>query len=133
MMDTITAVIEVVASSLQLGDRAGSLNAESPLLGAIPEFDSMAVVTVVTGLEERFGFVADDDELDADVFRTVGSLAEFVAQEEMKRDEGHWWSPDGRRIAYIAQPGDQEDLQILDLELELLAAHFTTDVFERQL
>ena len=80
MMDTITAVIEVVASSLQLGDRAGSLNAESPLLGAIPEFDSMAVVTVVTGLEERFGFVADDDELDADVFRTVGSLAEFVAR-----------------------------------------------------
>lgn len=79
-MDTITAVIEVVASSLQLGDRAGSLNAESPLLGAIPEFDSMAVVTVVTGLEERFGFVADDDELDADVFRTVGSLAEFVAR-----------------------------------------------------
>ena len=40
----------------------------------------MAVVTVVTGLEERFGFVADDDELDADVFRTVGSLAEFVAR-----------------------------------------------------
>jgi actin-like ATPase involved in cell morphogenesis len=26
------------------------------------------------------------------------------------------WSPDGRRIAYVAQPGDQEDLQILDLE-----------------
>lgn len=26
-------------------------------------------------------------------------LAEFVAQEEMDREEGYWWSPDGRRIA----------------------------------
>jgi len=27
-------------------------------------------------------------------------LAEFVAQEEMDRMEGYWWSPDGSRIAY---------------------------------
>jgi dipeptidyl-peptidase-4 len=27
-------------------------------------------------------------------------VAEFVAQEEMGRHTGHWWSPDGRRIAY---------------------------------
>lgn len=30
----------------------------------------------------------------------TNGLAEFVAQEEMDRDEGYWWSPDGRRIAY---------------------------------
>ncbi len=27
-------------------------------------------------------------------------LAEFVAQEEMDRMEGYWWSPDGQRIAF---------------------------------
>lgn len=27
-------------------------------------------------------------------------LAEFVAQEEMDRHEGYWWSPDGRHLAY---------------------------------
>jgi dipeptidyl-peptidase-4 len=27
-------------------------------------------------------------------------IAEFVAQEEMGRRRGHWWSPDGRRLVY---------------------------------
>jgi acyl carrier protein len=29
-------------------------------------------------LEEHFGFVVDDDEIDASVFETVGSLVAFV-------------------------------------------------------
>jgi dipeptidyl-peptidase 4 len=28
-------------------------------------------------------------------------MAEFIAQEEMGRDTGYWWSPDGTRIAYL--------------------------------
>lgn len=28
-------------------------------------------------------------------------LAEFIAQEEMDRDTGYWWSPDSRRIAFL--------------------------------
>ena len=31
----------------------------------------------------------------------TNGLAEFVAQEELDRDRGFWWSPDGTRIAYI--------------------------------
>ena len=76
--DTVVAVIDIIASSLQLGERVRSLTSESRLLGSIPEFDSMAVVVVVTSLEERFGFAVDDDEIDAEVFQTVGSLADFV-------------------------------------------------------
>ncbi len=30
----------------------------------------------------------------------VNGLAEFVAQEEMDRFTGYWWSPDGRQLAY---------------------------------
>lgn len=48
------------------------------LLGAIPEFDSMAVVTIITTLEEQFGFTVDDDEIDASVFETVDTLVAFV-------------------------------------------------------
>lgn len=77
-MATRNEVIQVVSSALQLPDKGVSLRAESPLLGAIPEFDSMAVVSVITALEERFGFVVDDDELDAETFQTIGTLAEFV-------------------------------------------------------
>ena len=57
-----------------------SLSATSPLLGAIPELDSMAVVNVIAALEDRFGIAIDDDDISASTFETVGSLADFVAQ-----------------------------------------------------
>ena len=49
------------------------------LLGEIPEFDSMAVVTVMTMLEEELDVVFEDDEVDGEVFATLGSLSDFVA------------------------------------------------------
>lgn len=64
---------------LSLRGRARSFGGDTPLMGAIPEFDSMAVVTLITTLEERFGFTVDDDELSGEVFATVGSLTAFVA------------------------------------------------------
>jgi acyl carrier protein len=51
----------------------------TPLLGALPELDSMAVLSLITTLEERFGFAIHDDEMDGAVFATVGSLMDFVA------------------------------------------------------
>ena len=48
------------------------------LFGALPELDSFGVLQVVAALEERFGITIDDDEFGAELFDTVGSLAEFV-------------------------------------------------------
>lgn len=56
-----------------------ALTRDSALLGAIPEFDSMAVVSVLTTVEEEFGITIDDDEVDAEVFETFGTLSDFVA------------------------------------------------------
>jgi acyl carrier protein len=56
------------------------MSAETQLLGAIPEFDSMAVVGVITALEEHFGITIADDEIDGATFATLGSLAQFVEQ-----------------------------------------------------
>ena len=80
MVVTIDDVKQVVADVLQLGDRVQMLTAESGLLGSIPEFDSMAVVSVLTTLEENFGFAIDDDEVSAEIFETIGALHEFVNQ-----------------------------------------------------
>jgi len=71
-------VIRIVGDSLQLTDRTEMLTADTPLLGNIPELDSMGVVTVLTALEEQFGFIVDDDEISADTFATVGTLLAFV-------------------------------------------------------
>ena len=72
-------VLKILDEVLSLKSRADTMNRESPLLGAIPELDSMAVIAVITTLEERFGFTIDDDELDGDNFATVGALTDFVA------------------------------------------------------
>ena len=69
----------ILADVLSLGDAGRALDAGSPLLGAIPELDSMAVINLITALEEHFGITVEDDEISADTFETLGSLAAFVA------------------------------------------------------
>jgi acyl carrier protein len=68
----------VIGSALKLGDRVGRMNESSALLGAIPELDSMAVVSVITALEEHFDITVADDEIGAAAFETLGSLTRFV-------------------------------------------------------
>lgn len=68
----------VVGHALQIGSRVRGMREDSPLLGALPELDSMAVVTVITALEEHFSITVEDDEIGAAVFETLGSLARFV-------------------------------------------------------
>ncbi|MBW7930597.1 MAG: acyl carrier protein [Gammaproteobacteria bacterium] len=77
-MTQIDRVRRILKDALQLGPRADTLQAGSPLLGAIPEFDSMAVVTVLTMIEEEFGFTINDDEMSGELFETLGSLTTFI-------------------------------------------------------
>ncbi len=77
-MSTIDAVLRVLDDALKLGDRVKGFDAATPLLGAMPEFDSMAVVTVITALEDSFGIEFDDDEITGATFTTVGSLSELI-------------------------------------------------------
>jgi len=74
----IEAVKRILRDTLQLGKRADSLNEHSALLGEIPELDSMAVVTILTLFEDEFGIEVNDDDISADTFATVGSLAKFL-------------------------------------------------------
>ena len=79
-MQHIEEVRNILSDVLSLGERRNSLNEDSPLLGTIPELDSMAVVNVITALEEHFDITVDDDEISAKTFETVGSLVQFVEQ-----------------------------------------------------
>jgi len=73
-------VIRLLDEVLSLDGRSSGFTRDTPLLGAIPELDSMAVVTLITGLETHFGLVVDDDDIDGSTFATVGSLADFVTE-----------------------------------------------------
>lgn len=78
MTDTLQEVRKILRDTLQLGTRAERLTMQSPLLGSVPEFDSMAVVSVVTALEKRFKITIHDDEISAGTFASVGSVVIFI-------------------------------------------------------
>jgi acyl carrier protein len=79
-MTYLDEVKTILTDVLSLGPAGAQLHAESPLLGSLPELDSMAVVSVIGALEEHFGIVVEDDDLSASTFETLGSLAAFVAE-----------------------------------------------------
>ncbi len=71
-------VRQLIGEILQLGDRIGKLGPDSPLLGSIPEFDSMVVVTLINALEQRFDIQVADDEISSETFETMGKVYQFV-------------------------------------------------------
>lgn len=77
-MDTRSDVLSVLDDVLSLKGRALKYGDDIRLLGSVPELDSMAVASVLTSLEERFGITIEDDEIDGSTFETVGSLVSYV-------------------------------------------------------
>jgi len=78
-MKYLEEVKNLLIDVLHLGPGGEQLTADSPLLGSLPELDSMAVVTLIGALEEHFGISVDDDDISASTFATLGSLVGFVA------------------------------------------------------
>lgn len=77
-MNVHQEVLHILDEVLGLGGRGNAFNASTHLLGAVPELDSMAVVSIITALEERLGITVSDDDIDGSTFETVGSLVAFV-------------------------------------------------------
>lgn len=75
---TLDELRDLLDDALQLDGRKQHLDENSLLLGEIPEFDSMAVVAVITEIEERYDIELEDDELDGELFLSVGSLLAFI-------------------------------------------------------
>ena len=70
---------EVLRDVLGLApERLAALTRESGLFGHLPELDSMAVAGQLTEIEDRFGFVIEDDDVDSEMLETYGALLAFV-------------------------------------------------------
>ncbi len=78
-MNVEKEVLRVLDEVLSLGGRSLGFTRATHLLGAVPELDSMAVVSILTALEEQLGIVVDDGDIDGSTFETVGSLVDFVS------------------------------------------------------
>ncbi len=82
-----SALRQSLAETLGLSDeRVAAFEEDTPLFGALPELDSMAVATLLTDFEDRLGFVIDDDDIDAEAFETFGSLRSFLDRKLAAKD-----------------------------------------------
>lgn len=70
-------IITLIGETLLID--TSTFDATTPLLGAMPELDSIGVIMILTALENHFGLSIADDEVDATIFETVDSLTQFVA------------------------------------------------------
>ena len=77
-MSQTAQVISLLDETLKLNGRTQSFSESTRLLGSLPELDSLGVAHLISAMEKKFKFHIQDDELDGSVFRTVGSLTEFI-------------------------------------------------------
>jgi acyl carrier protein len=71
---------DLLAETLGLGERREQLTAATPLLGQMPELDSLAVVQLAMAIERAFGITIPDEDFGSDLFASVGSLVAYVEQ-----------------------------------------------------
>ncbi len=76
-MESLDITRNIVGACLQLDNRA-ALDRDTQLLGGFPEFNSLTITTIVAALEDELDCDIDDAEITAEIFETVGSLADFV-------------------------------------------------------
>lgn len=70
---------EALRSVLGLSsETVASMDSATPLFGALPELDSMAVAALLTEVEDRFSILIDDDDIDGETFETYGNLLAFI-------------------------------------------------------
>jgi len=77
-MDRFDILKNILISVLGIDKDKSKFSHLDKLFGGIPEFDSLAVVSVIEAIEDQFDIIIDDDEVDAEIFETFGSLLAFV-------------------------------------------------------
>lgn len=78
---SVQEVVDVVVTTLGIEEQAASFDASTPLFGELPELDSLGVVELAVALETRFGIEIGDDDFTGELFETIGSLTDFVAEQ----------------------------------------------------
>lgn len=77
-MDSLDLTLHLLRVHLQLGARADALTRDSPLMGSLPEINSLTVTGIIAAIEEQTGVAIGDHEIVAELFETVGTLADFI-------------------------------------------------------
>jgi len=79
--NTVRAVLRDVLGLSEA--RAAAFREDTPLFGALPELDSLAVAGVLTEIEDRLGILIEDDEVDGEMLETFGALTRFAVSKAL--------------------------------------------------
>jgi acyl carrier protein len=80
VQERVDAIIRVIVGRLNPTLDPAALSAGTALVGAGLALDSMALLELVTGLEEELGIPIDESRLDAGAFKDIESLARFLGE-----------------------------------------------------
>ncbi|MBK7646028.1 MAG: acyl carrier protein [Betaproteobacteria bacterium] len=79
-MSILQSVLTILDNELNLKGKALAFTEDTKLRGSLPQLDSMAIVSVITAMEEQLGFEFSEDQLDGAIFESVGSLVDCVTR-----------------------------------------------------
>ena len=68
----------LIVAALGLDVNPAEIPDDEALFGGGMDLDSMATLEIVAAIEEGFGITVEDDELTAELFDSVETLAEYV-------------------------------------------------------
>ena len=75
---TATTLDRILRKALGQKALPATINDDTALMGGVPDFDSLAIIAILTGIREDFGCEIAETEVSADIFESVGSLRRFV-------------------------------------------------------
>ncbi|WP_279245322.1 acyl carrier protein [Candidatus Litorirhabdus singularis] len=78
MPQSLSLAIEIICASLQLSRPEVDITANTPLMGAFPDFNSLTIMSIVNAIEEQLGCEIEDEELTAELFESFGTVAAFI-------------------------------------------------------
>ena len=79
-MDSLELTKKIVRTCLQLGSGADGFDRNTQLLGGMPEFNSLTITAIIASIEDELDCEVDDGDITAEIFDTMGSLADFVEE-----------------------------------------------------
>lgn len=81
-------VMDIISTQLDVKIRRDAIQPSSILMEEGLGLDSIAIIELVTLVEEQFSIKFQEQDLSLDTFRTVSSLATFVEQRVSESDAG---------------------------------------------
>lgn len=72
-------IIQILISELEMDPiLLSTVDPHTPLLGRGIGLNSIETLTLVAGIEEAFDIQMDDEDLTAELFKSLGTLTEYV-------------------------------------------------------